>query len=27
VILPRIEGMVDRQTVSIQDADYIMLDF
>jgi uncharacterized iron-regulated protein len=27
VILPRIEGMVDRQTVGIQDADYIMLDF
>ena len=27
VILPKIEGMVDRQTVGIQDADYIMLDF
>jgi len=27
VILPKIEGMVDRQTVSIKDADYIMIDF
>jgi uncharacterized iron-regulated protein len=27
VILPRIEGIIDPQTVSIQDADYIMIDF
>ncbi len=27
VILPKIEGMIDPQTVSIKDADYIMLDF
>jgi uncharacterized iron-regulated protein len=27
VILPKIEGIIDRQTVSIKDADYIMLDF
>ena len=27
VILPKIEGIVDTQTVSIKDADYIMLDF
>jgi uncharacterized iron-regulated protein len=27
VILPKIEGIVDLQTVGIQDADYIMLDF
>jgi uncharacterized iron-regulated protein len=27
VILPRIEGIIDPQTVSIKDADYIMLDF
>ena len=27
VILPKIEGIIDPQTVSIKDADYIMLDF
>ena len=27
VILPKIEGIIDRQTVSNKDADYIMLDF
>ena len=27
VILPKIEGMIDPQTVSIKDADYILLDF
>ena len=27
VILPRVEGIIDPQTVGIQDADYIMLDF
>ena len=27
VILPKIEGVIDPQTVGIQDADYIMLDF
>ena len=27
VILPRVEGIIDLQTVSIKDADYIMLDF
>ena len=27
VILPRIEGIIDKETVSIKDADYIMLDF
>ena len=27
VILPKIEGIIDTQTVSIKDADYIMLDF
>ena len=27
VILPKTEGMIDPQTVSIKDADYIMLDF
>jgi uncharacterized iron-regulated protein len=27
VILPKIEGLIDPQTVSIKDADYIMLDF
>jgi len=27
VILPKIKGIIDPQTVSIKDADYIMLDF
>jgi uncharacterized iron-regulated protein len=27
VILPKVEGFIDPQTVGIQDADYIMLDF
>ena len=27
VILPKIEGLIEPQTVSIEDADYIMLDF
>jgi len=27
VILPKIEGIIDTQTVGIKDADYIMLDF
>jgi uncharacterized iron-regulated protein len=27
VILPKIEGIIDPQTISIKDADYIMLDF
>ena len=27
VILPRIDGMIDTQTVGIKDADYIMIDF
>jgi len=27
VILPKIEGIIDSQIVSIKDADYIMLDF
>jgi uncharacterized iron-regulated protein len=27
VILPKTEGMIDPQTISIKDADYIMLDF
>ena len=27
VILPRVDGIIDLQTVSINDADYIMLDF
>ena len=27
VILPKVEGIIDPQTVGIQDADYIMLDF
>lgn len=27
VILPKVEGILDPQTLSIQDADYIMLDF
>ena len=27
VILPKIDGMIDTRTVSIKDADYIMLDF
>jgi uncharacterized iron-regulated protein len=27
VILPKIEGIIDKQTISTKDADYIMLDF
>jgi uncharacterized iron-regulated protein len=27
VILPKIEGVIDKETISIRDADYIMLDF
>ena len=27
VILPKIDGIVDKETISIQDADYILLDF
>ena len=27
VILPKIDGIIDKETVSIKDADYIMLDF
>jgi len=27
VILPKIEGIIDKETISIKDADYIMLDF
>ena len=27
VILPRIAGIIDKETISIKDADYIMLDF
>ena len=27
VILPKVEGIIDRQTVSSKDADYIMLEF
>ena len=27
VILPKIDGMIDKETINIKDADYIMLDF
>ena len=27
VILPKVEGIMDPQTLSVEDADYIMLDF